>query len=441
MRKQVLCSYIASGKPVLIALFLLMAWMPLSRANMTTSNQPAYFFNDTVKYKSYTGRVLQKDTKVPVAFANIHILGTSIGTVTNSDGDFIIKIPKDGNDQQLVINHLGFKKSVVNVSDLNNKRNIIYLEMALIPIREITIRTDNPLDLLYAAMRQRSANYSMNPVMLTSFYRETIQQNRNYVAVAEAVIDIYKAPYLSPAERDRSRIFKGRKSQDVKKMDTIYFKLQGGPYSALMLDVVKNPGEILSYEFFEFYDYKLEGINYIQDRMMYVISFKQKRNVTAPLYQGKIYLDVENLAFTGIDFQLSLDDPLQAASLLVRKKPANMKIKVESANYMTKYREIEGIWYLAYVRSEVIFNCKWDKKLFKSTYTTMTEMAVTDIEKEDLNRFRMKESTRYSDVLAEQVTQFEDPDYWGEHNIIQPDENIEAAIDRLNKRLKRQLGP
>ena len=441
MKKQVFCSYIASGKPVLVALFILMAWMPLSRAIMTTSDLPAYLLQDSVKYTSYTRRVLQKDTKIPVVFANIQIIGTNIGTVTNSDGDFIIKIPKNGDDKQLIINHLGFKKSVVDVKELTKKRNVIYLEMASIPIQEITIRTDDPLDLLYAAMRQRSANYSMDPVMLTSFYRETIQQNRNYVAVAEAVIDIYKAPYLSSVDRDRSRIFKGRKSQDVKKMDTIYFKLQGGPYSALMLDVVKNPGEILSYEFFEFYDYEFDGISYIQDRMAYVISFKQKRNVTAPLYQGKIYLDADNLAFTGIDFNLKVDDPSEAAMLLVKKKPVNMQIDVEGANYLTKYREINGIWYLAYVRSEVIFKCKWDKKFFKSTYTTMTEMAVTDIEKEDLNRFKVKESSRYSDVLTEQVTQFEDPDYWGAYNIIKPDENIEAAIDRLNKRLKKQLKP
>jgi len=157
MKKQLFCSYIASGKPVLVVLFLLMAWMPLSRAIMTTSDQPAYLLDDSIKFKSYTGRVLEMGTKDPVVFANVQILGTNIGTVTNSEGDFIIKIPKNGDDMQLVVNHLGFKKSVVEVNDLNKKRNIIYLEMASIPIQEITIRTDDPLDLLYGAMKRRSA--------------------------------------------------------------------------------------------------------------------------------------------------------------------------------------------------------------------------------------------------------------------------------------------
>ena len=77
-------------------------------------------------------------------------------------------------------------------------------------------------------------------------------------------------------ESDRSKIYKGRKSQDVKKMDTVFFKLQGGPYSALLLDVVKHPGEVLSDAFINLYDYEFAGVNYIDDRQTYVINFKQK---------------------------------------------------------------------------------------------------------------------------------------------------------------------
>jgi hypothetical protein len=274
---------------------------------------------------------------------------------------------------------------------------------------------------------------------MTSFYRETIKQNKNYVAVAEAVIDIYKAPYFKTAENDRSKIFKGRKSQDVKKMDTVIVKMQGGAYTALLLDLVKNPGDILSEELFELYDYKLEGLNYINDRQAYVISFKQKQHITEPLYEGKIYLDYDNLAVTGLDFNLNTQNIEKATNLLVRKKPASMRIEVLGANYLTRYRNLNGIWYLSYVRSELELKCKWDKKLFSSVFTLMSEMAVTDMDMDNINKLTYKEQSKYSDILAEQVSQFEDPDYWGEYNIIKPDESIEAAIEKLNRRLKKQL--
>jgi len=440
MKKIFDYTLLALSKPVLV-LFIGMALLSELWAHRTTANQPAYYFNDTIKFISYTGKVVDKTTSKPIVFAVVQLVGTNIGTVTNADGDFLIKIPEHKLKEQLSVTHIGYKTSHVDLSDIKRKKITVFLELASFPIEEVTVRSGDPIDLLYAAMRKRSANYSTDPVMLTSFYRETIKQNKNYVAVAEAVIDIYKAPYLAATDLDRSKIFKGRKSQDVKKMDTIVFKLQGGPYSALMLDVIKNPGEILSFEFFEFYDYKLSGISYINDRQAYVIDFKQKPQVREPLYEGKIFLDAENLAVTGIDFNLSADKIDQASRMLVRKKPATMNIDILGANYLTKYREINGKWYLAYVRSEVTFKCKWKKKLFSSTYTTMTEMAVTDMEKDNINKFKMKESAKYSDVLAEQVNQFQDPDYWGDYNIIKPDESIEAAIEKLNRRLKRQMRP
>jgi len=154
---------------------------------------------------------------------------------------------------------------------------------------------------------------------------------------------------------------------------------------------------------------------------------------------GNVYIDSENLAFTGIDFNLNIDDPEMVSQMFIRKKPAGMKVEVQDANYMTQYRQVDDTWYLKYVRLEARFKCNWKKKLFNSVYTTMTEMAVTDMDLENVKKFKYKEAEKMSDILAEQVHQFEDPDFWGEYNIIKPDESIEEAISKLNKKLKRRL--
>ena len=69
----------------------------------------------------------------------------------------------------------------------------------------------------------------------------------------------------------------------------------------------------------------------------------------------------------------------------------------------------------------------------------MSEMAVTDVDHENITRFKYSESSRYSDVMAEQVNQFEDLDFWGENNIIKPDESIEEAIEKLSRKRKKGL--
>lgn len=393
--------------------------------------------NDTTSYTTVTAKIIDQDTKDPIVFASVYQTGTSIGTVSNSDGEFILKIPGKNPKGTISITHLGYKNKEIEISELLSKSNKIFMESYSIPIEELVVRNLSPEAILIEALNKKRENYSLNPEMQTGFYRETIKQNRNYVSISEAVLDIYNSGYRDNFDFDRIKIFKGRKSKDVKKMDTILVKFQGGPRTAMFLDLMKNPGVILDPDYFGYYNFSLNGIVKINDRDNYVIAFDQARSFEIPLYQGKVYVDVESMAITSVNFRLSEKSLKNAANLLVKKKPASMKIDVQSGNYLVNYRMIDGKWVLNYVRSEVIFKSKWDKKLFKSNIATMFEMAITDRDTENLDRFPYKMTVKFTDVLADQVDAFQDIDFWGEYNTIKPDESIEIAIKKLNKKLKR----
>ena len=68
----------------------------------------------------------------------------------------------------------------------------------------------------------------------------------------------------------------------------------------------------------------------------------------------------------------------------------------------------------------------------------MTEMAVTDLDTRDVTKYKFRETTKRSDIFADQVPNFEDPDFWGEYNIIQPEESIQSAIQRIERKLQRR---
>ena len=394
---------------------------------------------DTLSYQSYSGKIVDSQTKKPVVFANVVLKGTNMGTVTNGDGDFLIKAPSGWQVEELEITHLGYQNRVMSLAELSEDENRIEISAVTIPIESVTVSYGDPYELIIKAIEKIPENYSSDPVMLKAFYRETIKQNRNYVGVAEAVLDIYKAEYKKVSGSDRTQIYKGRKSQDVKKMDTVIVKLQGGPFISLLLDVAKNPGEILAEPFIEMYEYTYGGVTSVQDREAMIIQFKPKSHLTVPLYEGKIFLDADNLAIMGVDFNLDPERVSWAAELFIQRKPFSMKVDIESVNYLTKYRVYEDTWYLSYVRSELNFKCRWEKKLFSSNYSLMSEMAITDVDPDGLRKPKYRDTSKMGDILAEQVIQFEDPDFWGEDNIIKPDESIEAAVEKLNRRLKRRL--
>jgi hypothetical protein len=145
---------------------------------------------------------------------------------------------------------------------------------------------------------------------------------------------------------------------------------------------------------------------------------------------------MESNALTEAEFGFNLSDKAAVSSIFIRKKPLGMEVTPEVATYRTQYREQNGKWYFSYSRAEVKFKVNWKKKLFNTYYTTMSEMAVTDRTDEEVIKFTGKEKLRYSDIFSERVSAFTDPDFWGDYNVIEPDQSIESAIRRLSRKLK-----
>ena len=186
---------------------------------------------------------------------------------------------------------------------------------------------------------------------MTGFYRETIRKNRTYVSIGEVVVEIFKAPYSSDLRFDGTRIYKGRKSSDVQKMDTVLFKLQGGPVTVLQLDIAKNTESILTREAMENYDYMISGVIEIDGKPHYIVDFKQKPSVEHPLFMGSLFINMETFGITEAEFGFNLEDKEAAASIFIRKKPLGMKIYPEVATYRTKFREQNGKLHFIYSRS------------------------------------------------------------------------------------------
>jgi len=384
------------------------------------------------------GKVVDAENGTPLVFATVAVMGSNVAIVTNIDGEFTLKIAENLTSNNLEITYLGYKNKVVSISSLrdNGFKNVISMESAPIPIKEIIVKPLDPVDIMEKAITRIGKNYENVPNLMTAFYRETIRKNRTYVSIGEAVVEIFKAPYNNDMRFDGTRIYKGRKSSDVEKMDTVLFKLQGGPVSVLQLDLAKNTEAVLTLDAMKYYDYSIGTIIEIDGKPHYGIEFIQKPSVDIPLFMGTLYIEMETYALTEAEFGFNLSDKAAAQSIFIRKKPLGMEVTPEVATYRTKYREQDGKLYFSYSRAEVKFKVDWKRKLFNTFYTTMSEIAVTDRTAEEVIKFTGKEKLRYTDVFSEKVSAFADPDFWGDYNVIEPDQSIESAIRKLSKKLK-----
>jgi len=389
-------------------------------------------------YITIKGKVVDAETGLPLVFASVSVSEANVAIVTNIDGEFTLKIGESLLLKNLEFSFIGYKNKVVPISSLRDKgyKNVISMESAPIPIKEIIVKPIDPYDIVTRAITRVGRNYTDEANLMTAFYRETIRKNRTYVSIGEAVVEILKAPYANDVRFDNARIYKGRKSADVEKMDTVLFKLQGGPVSTLDLDIAKNNESILTLDAMKYYNYSLTSVIEIDNRPHYVIDFIQKPSVDIPLFMGSLYIEMDSYAITEAEFGFNLEDKEAAQSIFIRKKPLGMEVTPEIATYRVKYREQDGKWYFTYSRAEVKFKVDWKKRLFNTYYTTMAEIAVTDRTTEEVIKFAGKERLKFTDVFSEKVDAFADPDFWGEYNVIEPDQSIESAIRKLSKKLK-----
>ena len=393
---------------------------------------------DPVQIRKITGQILSGMDKKPLAFATIWIPSTWEGTICNSNGIFQINLPGPDPPDTIAVSCMGYHSRRLPVSALNDTLNRIFLSPEIIPIQEVIIRRSEPLHLIRQALDKIDDNYASDPVIETAFYRESIQKNTTYVMVSEAVIEIYK-PGGTSVSNEQVRLLKGRKNLDTSKIDTIMVKLKGGLQTSFMLDFIRYRPDFLIPELFHLFSYKMADIVTVQDRSTYAIDFKQKSHTDPPHYQGRIYIDMETMAFQGTEMEVDPQTISKATNAMVLRKPRNMKVRPLSAVYHVSYKSDGNKFHLSMIRADVRFRIRMRKKLFSNEYRTISEMAVTNLKTNGVARFKLRETTNTGDIFADLLGGY-DFGFWGPYNIIIPDESMEEALKRFSRLMERNDG-
>lgn len=393
------------------------------------SANPEYRF-DSVYFFEIRGRVYDRFSKQPLPFANIFLEGKSIGTIANEDGEFLFKLTSEHLADTLCISYMGYKNITIPVSMRVNTDMRYFMDMNIISIQEVIIRLQSPVNILQSALQGIHIYYPQKPVLLTSFYRETVKKGNQYMIVSEALLETYKRGYNDFLLEDLVKIIKGRKRQNINPNDTVILKLKAGLNTMLLLDVVKYTPDFMNER--NYYYYSMADIVMDNGRENYAIDFIPKEYVSDVYYKGRIYIDVRDLAITRVEFAIEPSRLDEATHLFVLKKPSDLKVKVLDAKYNIAYRKIGGKYYLHNIHCETGFRIWLKKQLFGSVYTTSVEMVVNQIDTTDVDRFRYRETARTTDVFNDQISEY-DETFWGEYNFIRPEDPLEKAVRKLEE--------
>ena len=396
---------------------------------------PLWAQDEVESYFTVTGIVKNKDNKRKLENVNVSVPGTNIGTVTNADGVFSLKIKDAEVVRGLEVSHIGYLNTQIS---LKENRDVADLTIWMLPapnmLNEIVIFGNNARGLVEEAIKKIPANYAVDKNLLTAFYRETVQKRRRYISVSEAVIDVSKTAYSDrEPSNDKVQLQKGRRLLSQKTGDTLAVKVVGGPNLSIYLDIVKNGDALLSMENLNYYDFRIEEPVNLDNRMQYVVSFRPRVSLMYALFYGKIYIDFEKLAFTRAEFSLDMQNRVKAVEAILHKKPLGLRFRPQEVSYLVTYKEKDGRTYLNYIRNEIRFKCDWKKRLFSSSYTAFSEMVVTDRKESNFAAIPSKKAFKEKQVFYDMVDEYWNEDFWKAYNIIEPTESLEHAVSKLKK--------
>ena len=379
-----------------------------------------------VKYFFLSGQIVDEKKENPIKYASVSLLNKPIGTITNIDGNFLLKIHPDNIRDTIVISCMGYAQILMPAYKILDE-DVIVMSPVSIRIKEIKVVSTTPQKLLQNIRENLPLNYCEDPKLMTAFYRETIQQDGDYINVSEAVIEILKAPYLNPSRTDLVRIVKGRRSPDVKPFQWLNFKLQGGPFTIAKLDVVKTVETFLDKEFQNSYIYNISRVIWYNQNPVYVLEFKPVADFEELGFAGEMYVHRETFAIVHVNFHFTKTGLKNAESVMIKKKPKGVKAKPVFTNYEVNYQQYSGKWHLAYVKASVKFKVRSKNDKLNSEYHSVSDLLITDIKNTELKKFDRDESFTQRDIFVEMINNY-DPDFWENYNIIKPDEDLQNAF-------------
>ncbi|MBO6879706.1 carboxypeptidase-like regulatory domain-containing protein [Winogradskyella sp.] len=398
-----------------------------------------FSINAQTDFTEYNGVVVDGKSNRTLEAVSLNVNETNISTITNSEGEFTLKVPTKYLDSKVIVSLLGYNTRVLPLSELSKDGNKIKLYEAVTELTAVSISAFKDAEKLVRRVFKEKNNNVMNEsVYMTAFYRETIKRRNRNVSLTEAVVNILKQPHTS-SQRDAIKLGKARKSTDYKRLDTVSVKLQGGPFSTIYLDIMKYPEYIFTDETISSYRFSFDAPSTVNNRNVYVVNFRPRNNGLNLNYNGKLYIDTQSLALVSANYSLDVSNKSKTKNLLVKKKPRDVVVYPLEANYRVDYKAKNGKWYYSYSNLSLKFKVNKKREIFNKVYTLSSEMAVTDweINTSDI-KIRNKDRLRPTVIITDAISGFSDPNFWGQYNLIEPDKSIESAIEKIRKSIEKE---
>ncbi len=176
--------------------------------------------------KDIQNSVVDFGTQMPIENASVYIENTTIGTVTNTDGKFLLSVPSEHSSDTLVVSSIGYKSFRTPINDFDETFSI-YLEEDVASLDEVLIvgstRPKTGNDIVLKALEKLENNLPQQAYVQKGFLRHKERNKKEYKWLIESAITLYDSSYAAGAEEFlKINIDENRKSYDLRDVDSVF---------------------------------------------------------------------------------------------------------------------------------------------------------------------------------------------------------------------------
>ncbi|MFY0606237.1 MAG: carboxypeptidase-like regulatory domain-containing protein [Cyclobacteriaceae bacterium] len=338
------------------------------------------------------GSIRDESNQEILPFATINFVGTSIGTISNENGDFELQVPEGFEDKQIEVSYMGYYSKKLAVDQIQGII-IIELKPSTLTLAELVIRPLSPQDYIKRVVKNMDKVLSQKAVQSQSYYREKFMENGQYLAFSEGIWKAFHQSYNdttknqyqlmlyetaeNPAElqfmktrrdkkNEKKRAKAEKKGEDFEPSEGLINATFGGPDEILEMDMNNELDEFLDSTYFKKFRYEFGTPMAFRDRELLVINFESKGKVDHIRSKGKIYIDTRTDAIASLDFDAEAVIPIAIEPILFA---FGISLDNPIVKKQMRYQLIDGSWYPEYFYINVNMKIK-KRNLFSANETS-----------------------------------------------------------------------
>lgn len=373
---------------------------------------------------SLNGKLINEKSGEAVPYGAIRIDGLAYGAISNAEGEFELKFPREllQSQKNLIVSSIGFHNYRVRISQIQEgeylrfllKERPYTLQDVMIYSTDLTAR-----QLVAEAFKRIPQNYPTKPYLLKTFYRHYCKENEQYGRLIEAAVDVYdpkgyKKLRNGPGNKVELKVQQLRRSFDYTTVGTVNRHMPIALNTTLIRDIAGYKSRLSSNINKERYKFTYADTTFYDDQLVYVVNCKGKN------YENEIFISAADLAFLRLEEQ--------------RYSYSNNKSRKywRKEHYITTYKKQNNKYYLSHLtnegENETILKDSTGKEIDRSGHYHHVEMMINEIKTSNFSKFKGKEPTKETLLKVPY-----NPSFWKNYNILKAtplEGDIEADLAR-----------